>query len=561
MTAVRSPSSRPFTLGWTALIISILALSGGLLDVGTARAAHTQVTVVEADGQLLNDPVGTVAKIRQLGIGAIRLAIRWQQLAPATSSFTAPAHFDGTDPADYPAAAWLPYDTIVRDATAAGIRVDLDVAGGAPLWATGPGMPRTSNCPCHNWAPNPVRFGQFVRAVATRYSGNYDPVTRRISIGDPLDLPRVSLWSIWNEPDYGPSLAPQSVPGLKDVAFAPQEYRGLVDQAWSALHATGHGFDTVLWGELAPRGTVHFGNFNGMTPLTFVRSLYCVGSDYRPLTGLAAEVRGCPTTAAGVRSFAHQHPALFDAAGVSVHAYMRWYPPNDEIDYNPEYASLAEIGNLTAALRRTTGAYGQPTSFPLWNTEFGYITSGPKRRWIKDRTPYASQTTAAYYDNWAEYLSWKNPNVMSFDQYLLQDALPALRSNDYGGFASGLLSFAGTPKPGYAAFRLPVYMPTTVASGPATALELWGAARPAHYAELDVPQAPESIDVLFAPEGTAAFSVLQTVPITDAGGYFDTRISVPSSGTILLRYTYPLDPLLAPRGTAVFSRHVKVTVR
>ena len=561
MKTVSSSSSGPFALVRAALIMTILALGVGLAGAGAAQAAHSQVTMVEADGQLINDPVGTVAKIRALGIGAIRLAIRWQELAPATRSFTPPRNFTGTDPADYAAAAWQPYDAIVRAATAAGVRVDLDVAGGAPLWATGPGMPRTRNCPCHNWAPNAARFGQFVRAVATRYSGNYNPTARQIDIGDPGDLPRVSLWSIWNEPDYGPSLAPQSVPGLQDVEYAPQEYRGLVDQAWSALHATGHGFDTILWGELAPRGTVHFGDFNGMTPLAFVRALYCVGRNYRPLSGLAAEVRGCPTTAAGVRSFRGQHPALFAASGVSVHAYMRWYAPNDEVDYNPEYASLAEIGNLTAALRRTTGAYGAPTSFPLWNTEFGYITSGPKRRWVRDRTPYASQTTAAYYDNWAEYLSWRNPNIMSFDQYLLQDALPALQSNDYGGFASGLLSFTGTPKPGYAAFRLPVYMPTTTASSPASALELWGAARPAHYAELDVPHVPESVDVLFAPAGVTSFSVLQTVPITDGGGYFDTRISVPSSGTILLRYRYPADPLLAPAGTAVFSRHLKVTVR
>ena len=60
----------------------------------------------------------------------------------------------------------------------------------------------------------------------------------------------------------------------------PHLYRGLVDAAWSAFAATGHGHDTILIGELAPAGDSHgVVNFNNMPPLRFLRALYCVGRE------------------------------------------------------------------------------------------------------------------------------------------------------------------------------------------------------------------------------------------------------------------------------------------
>ena len=53
-----------------------------------------------------------------------------------------------------------------------------------------------------------------------------------------------------------------------------------------------------------------------MKPLIFLRSLYCVDSNYRELRGSAGVAQGCPTTAAGSRSFRKQNPALFSASGL-----------------------------------------------------------------------------------------------------------------------------------------------------------------------------------------------------------------------------------------------------
>ncbi len=52
-----------------------------------------------------------------------------------------------------------------------------------------------------------------------------------------------------------------------------------------------------------------------------------------------------------------------------------------------------------------------------------------------------------------------------------------------GGFTSGLLFANGKPKPGYAAYRLPLFLPVTSARR-GRSLEVWGCVRPARYAIL-----------------------------------------------------------------------------
>ena len=527
--------------------------------------------MLEADGQLLSNPAPTLLRLRQLGVDDVRFSMHWQAIAPDANSFKAPQGFNPSNPADYSATTWAPYDALIRLAAADEVSIDLDVLGGAPLWATGPAMPKTSNCPCHNWQPSPVQYGDFVHALGVRYSGDYDPVTGKLAPGNPADLPAVHFWSIWNEPNYGPSLAPQGTPGNATVEASPRIYRDLVDQAWTALANTGHRNDTILIGELAPRGTLTFGNFNGMTPLQFVKALYCVNGAYQRLHGMAAAERGCPTTASASAHFAVANPGLFHASGFSDHPYMRWYPPNREEDVPvtphfsqllPNYASLAEIGNLETGLDRALGAYGSSRKFPIWNTEFGYITSPPKKPTKKDPYPWVSPQTAAYYDNWAEYLSWKDPRIMSFDQYLLEDPLPALASNDEGGFASGLLAYGGQQKPGYSAFRLPVFLPSTTASSSDQALEVWGAAKPVHFAFLDSPAAPQVVELLFKATGSPSYLPLDSIAVTSPQGYFDIHVAFPSSGTLVLSWTYPQDLALGtPDGYTVYSRSVQVTVK
>jgi hypothetical protein len=503
-----------------------------------AIASHNQEAIFLDGPSLDSNPVGTLATLRELGVTRLRLTMAWSSLAPGVSSSRRPSHFRATDPAQYPAARWALYDTIIRTAAADGVGIDLDLTGGAPLWATGPGMP--SDKVHLQWKPSARQFGYFVRAVGTRYSGRYRPP------GSATALPRVDFWSIWNEPNYGPDLAPQAIDHDR-IEVGAAAYRKILDYAWTALHRSGHGRDTILIGETAPRGLDHpIGNFSGVKPLRFLRALYCVDSRYRRLRGAAARARSCPTTTTGSRRFRSQHPALFNATGFSDHPYEQGTAPNRPTyacgrgvcssahRSDPDYADLPELGRLGRTLDRLNRVYGSRTRFPLWNTEYGYRTNPP------EKVPgLVSPTTAAEYMNWAEYLSWRQPRVRSYNQYLLVD--PA------GFFDSGLEYANGRHKPTYDAFRLPLFLPRT-STPRGRAIEVWGCARPAHLAI-----GPQPVQIQFRPAGGRGWSTVRTVQVTNARGYFDVRQPFTRSGQVRLRYSYP-------GGQTVFSRTVGISV-
>jgi hypothetical protein len=547
----------------------VCALGMGGCAAGQAAAARGQVSIFEDDPHLMADSSGTLERLRLLGVQEVRVAVHWQLIAPKPTSRRRPAHFNAADPAAYPASTWAPWDAIVKDADKAGITVLFDVIGGAPLWATGPGAPRSKLF--YQWEPSAAEYGQFVRALGTRYSGRYDPKLRKLRPGSPDDLPPVNSWSIWNEPDYGPSLAPQGLPGHLTIEHAPEMYRALLDAGWSALRATGHGRDTIMFGELAPRGEKKWGVFSGMKPLVFLRSLYCVDSSYRPLRGAAASERGCPSTPAGSARFRAAHPALFAAGGFADHPYMRWYPPNQEQQPDPEYSSLGEIGRLERALDHLQAVYRSHVRLPIFDTEFGYITTPPKHDNQVERNgmryPWVTQQTAAAYLNWAEFIHWRDRRIASFAQYLLYDPLPALKSNDWGSFASGLINYGPrqVPKPTYYAWRMPLYLPVTTTTA-GHSLEVWGCVRPAPFAAADTGQ-PQTAQVQFAPGSGSSYTTVATATISSAGDcYIDMRLRLPSSGTVRLAWQYPmLDPSLgdyeATQSRTIYSRQVQVTIK
>ncbi len=565
-------------LGRPALIVALTLLAwgcAGLAAAPPALADADQTTMMVDDPLVIAHPLATLTRMRALGVRTLRFDIPWAAVAPASTSWTRPA-FDATDPAAY-GSAWAPYDGVIAIAHSLGFSVDLDLAPGAPRWATGRVQPRNvAGYPHWQWEPNPVEFGEFAQAAGERYSGDWDPVTRRLDPGNPADLPRVSFWSVWNEPNYGPSLAPQGLPGHPGVEDSPRMYRQLVDAAWTGLAASGHRVpgDTIIIGELAPRSELtapgRFTTFNGMTPLVFLQNLYCLTPAYRPLRGTAAALRGCPTTAAGRRRFVAENPALFDNSGISDHPYSEWFAPDQELDIpkltgwaleNTQDASLATIGVLERGLDRLTAAYGVHEQLPIWDTEYGYQTSPPHRIVAGDTRPWPSPRLAAEYDNWAEYLHYKNPRIRSFAQYLLQDPLPALASNHYGGFASGLISYAGVPKADYTAFRMPLYLPRTRATTPGDRLEVWGAARPATLATpaLGPYTSAPTVTLQFRRAGSTRWSTMGTLALNPAG-YYDAFLAFPASGTLRARWTVPTDNLLAIAGPALYSRDVDISV-
>jgi hypothetical protein len=484
-------------------MLAVAMVAAGSL-AGTASASTTQEAILQDDAALHSNPLGTLMQMRSLGVTRVRVGVYWANIAPGSHSTRRPAHFTATDPAAYPARNWGIYDTIVRDAQLEGINVYFVVVGPAPRWANGSGIPRGGLA--GPWKPSAKEFGSFVTALGTRYSGSYSA------------LPKVSFWSIWNEPNYGIDLAPQAT-NHDNVEVGAAQYRGLVDAAWTALHRTGHAGDTFLFGETAPHGYDHpIGNYNVMRPLRFIRALFCLDSHYHAFRGSAARARGCPSTAAASRRFRAQHPGLFSASGFAAHPYAQRTPPNRSLQTNHtnrDNADLAEIGQLARTLDRSVGAYGSRSHLPIWNTEDGYQTNPPEQGAL-------SPTTAAYYMNWAEYISWRNPRIRSWMQYELLDP-PG------GNFASGLEFRTGQPKqPVYNAYRLPLYLPHTSGKR-GQGLEVWGDVRPARYG---LSLLPASIQ--FQPGSKGAWQTVRQFNVVPSRTYFDVRQAFSGSGSVRL---------------------------
>jgi hypothetical protein len=551
------PAPKDLVRRWTRLGLGALAALGAVASLpATASASHTQLAIIQ-DGSDLSNPSAAFQEFRQLGANTVRVVVPWFQIAPSPSSTKKP-NFNATDPNAYPAANWVTFDNIVRAAAADGITVDITLSGGAPKWAEAKAPASPGANPLFlAWKPNAAAYGQWVKAMGTRYSGHFTPK------GATAALPAVHFWALFNEPNFGQDLGPQAI-NDSSVLTAPMYYRGLVNQGYNALKATGHARNTIVIGELAAQGFEPGpfpkktgglpGNFGQTRPLLFIRQLYCVDNGFHQLRGSGAKAVGCPTTAGASRRFRSQNPGLFNVSGVSLHPYGQAQSPVSKACNKVDYALFQDIPQVEATIDHVNKVYGSGKHLSIYNTEYGYITNPPARQRPSCGPRYGSPATAAYYINWAEYLSWRQSRVASYMQYLLADPPPT--AGPYAGFASGLEFPDGTHKPGYDAYRLPVYMPKTSISRNTNA-EIWGAARPAPFMKKDGAGTPT---VAIQLNG----QTIKTLNVTGSGGYFDAKLKFPKSGTVRLAYTYPsTNPFLptADLGTTVFSRSFKVNVR
>ncbi|HEX6390297.1 MAG TPA: hypothetical protein VFZ89_12635, partial [Solirubrobacteraceae bacterium] len=350
---------------------------------------------------------------------------------------------------------------------------------------------------------------------------------------------------IWNEPNQPGWLTPQWVQGgAGDFAeAAPRLYRGLLDAAYAGLQVSGHGGDTILIGETAPKGAPTSDITKAMAPLKFVRALYCVGADLRPLTGAAAQVRGCPQTEAEAKAFPDAHPALFQATGYGHHPYELYARPATR-PRNRDYVTISVLPRLTSTLERIFGAYGRDRpGLPLYLTEFGYNTDPP------NPTGVTLRSQAAYL-NQAEYIARRDPSVQTLTQFLLVDAARPKPSESGGAgyattFQTGLKFASGKKKPSYDAYALPLFLPsTTQARG--GRLRVWGLVRPARRL-----RASQRVSIQLRSRGR--YRTLRTVRTRRASGILDVRVRVPRRGSLRLAWR---------RGkSVVFSRSVAVRVR
>jgi hypothetical protein len=532
------------------------ALMLALVGASPASASTKQISIFQDDSMLAN-PAAGLAEVRALGATTVRLTVQWYLVAPNPASAKAPK-FNASNPSAYPAAKWAPYDAFVKTAQQMGITVLFQVGGGAPRWAEGKNAP--SNYQKNHsfaWMPNATMYGQFVHALTERYSGTFKPS------GATTALPAVHMWSFWNEPNFGQDLGPQAING-STKPIAPMLYRALLNAGWKAIHQTqAHSKNTILIGDIAAKGyPLHLPGHPGSLPgntaqtqaLVFVRALYCLGSNYRPLTGSLAALYSCPTTAAASRQFRAQNPGLFNATGFADHAYDSKEAP----DANPatipaDDATFPVLKRVATALNKVTKAYGSSKQYPIYIDEFGVITNPPQTK-----GGYPSPAKAAVQLNQSEYLSYKNPRVASYSQYLLEDPIP----NPNPGFATGLFTSTGKPKATLSAYELPVWLPKpTVKAGSST--EVWGGARAAAFSQSATTKATPTVNIQMQKNGSGPWINIQTVKVSTATGYFDVHPKLPYSGNLRLAYTYPQTESLLPTnaaGSTITGRAVKVTV-
>lgn len=539
-----------------AAVVLIVVESGGSSG-GTSRIGSTNLESIFQDDQYLvysSTPVveRTLDTLRSLGADRIRVTILWHAIAPAPDSPTRPPGFVASDPASYPPGAFAPYDRLVELARARGIGVDFNVSAAGPLWAMGGHSPEAHYIDVYE--PSAIDFGQFVTAVGRRYDGSYAPsaaqrgALRALGVAVSGRLPRVSYWSVWNEPNQPGWLSPQwRVVGGSRVMFSPVLYRSYVDAAWSALGATGHTVqsDTILVGELAPEGGGGAAPAEQpIDPLGFLRALYCVDSSYRALSGSAAAALGCPNGGGG-KAFVAAHPGLFDATGFAHHPYAFFLPPNVGYPSTPAdagFVPLVQLSRLEHALDSIYSAYGVSRKIPIYLTEYGYETNPPN--------PFRGvslQRQAEYIDE-AQYMASQDPRVRSMSQFLLYDAAPD-RSFPPGTigywstFQTGLQFANGTRKPSFYAYQLPIWIPSATFSSGGSVL-VWGMLRPAPHNSKQHAQ----IEWRGA---SGAYRTLSTVFTDNYNAVFTVQIKPPGSGLVRIAWRSPAGAVLYSRAASV----------
>jgi hypothetical protein len=495
------------------LLLAVLALLS-LAVPAAARAGDRQLSVMMDDDNLIyrDDATrdATLRRMKELGVDEVRVTLLWRVVADgarATPALDQRFRKLGADnPKAYPKLNWDRYDRLVRAGRTLGIGVYFDVTGPGPAWGheTAPPSHRRDQ---RTWKPKPREFKLFVEAVGKRYSGAYhDENDGRVVI------PRVSFWSLWNEPNQGGWLTPQWSGGRP---YSPTLYRRLYVAGHAALVATGHGGDTILIGETAPLGLSLRTSRSPMYPGVFMRALFCI------------DAAGSPTNGPGCSDFSRTGPLA--ASGWAHHPYTKLLAPYQP-DPNPNAITMANLRALTGILDQAAANTARiPANLPIALTEFGYESNPPE--------PYfgVPLDRQALYLELGDLLAWLNPRVITQTQFLLRDVAP-LRHHKTGSkaywstYQSGLFFANGVPKPAAAAYRMP-FLASTQSADPATggpSVGYWGQLR------FRPKGAPDQVTLQYLPaDGSTGWVPLgDPIAVASPRNFYSGSVTAPGPGQI-----------------------------
>ncbi len=527
-----SPSFRSLVL---ALVV------GALLAPSAAQASPTQQSIMMDDDLLLYRDDATAAKtlaqMKSLGVDTVRVTVLWKtvaEFAKFTQSDLAKLkaskkgknakavqraidaarrqnrRFKAANPRTYPTRNWDRYDNLVKKAGDIGIRVYFNITGPGPRWAHQT-KPKRSKALQSTFKPRTREFKLFVTAVGKRFDGTY-----RDENGSRGTLPRVNMWSLWNEPNQGGWLSPQwETRNGQTVPASPALFRKLHQAGYAGLVAAGHRIDNsiILLGETAPLGNDAQNGKSPMRPKQFLREVFCIQPDGTPYSGAAAAARDCGDLAKGPLT----------ANGYAHHPYTKNLPPTQR-DASPDAVTMANVSELGTLLdelsAKTNGAVAG--NLQLFMTEYGFETNPPD--------PFSGVAPAlqAKYNTTGEYLAWANPRIASQAQFLLADVAP-VRKRKRGSkgywftYQSGLFYQRGQPKPAAYAYSFP-FVATPLGVDEATGAPLaalWGQMRFRPNGAVD------AVQIQWHPKDNSAgwFNVGDPVAIDFFGYFTATRVA------------------------------------
>jgi hypothetical protein len=396
---------------------------GGLTTSSAWAGSSNGFLIGYGDPELQSESASTRAvwnqRARESGASIDRMSVAWAGIAPASP----PAGFDATDPSSS-GYRWEKLDAAVKTAAAHGLQVMLTTQH-APTWAEGQGRPAKTKL--GGWEPDPVAYGEFAHALATRYSGSFPDPSNPGS-----DLPRVRYFDSWNEPNLENFLSPQVRNGKRVGASI---YRKLLNHFYAGVKEA-QPYATVIGPSSASFGAPH--GFS-TAPVLFLRDLLC-------LRGKALKRVACPEKT---------HLDKLSAHAIQV-------GPPTESAISPLDATTPDLGRLTAVVRAAERARTVVSSgrIGLWVTEFwvdsnppdpGGIPLGRQARW--------------YQQNMYEY--WQAGAEVAIE-LLLRDQDPAGLGYPQT-LQSGVYFLNGEPKPSQTAMRFPF-----VAHSAARGARVWG---------------------------------------------------------------------------------------
>jgi hypothetical protein len=369
----------------------------------TKQSSHLLVGINDEAFTLYGDPPSAFATLKALKTQVLRVNLYWGGTQWAVAK-KRPTH--AIDPGDQ-AYDWTIYDRLVRYATQYNIKVVFSILF-TPGWANG-GKARTVV---------PTNFkdlSNFAYAAAQRYSGLWTPPEWQQDPANPttkLPLPKVSMWTAWNEPNSPVWLTPQyKRVGSKWRVESAFQYAKICNAVMSGVHAPALGplpGERVACGVTGPKGNDAPGTSRAsVDPLTFLTQAHRFGMKNFDV-------------------YAH-HPYPDKGAAES----PTFVPQG-------KFKRRVQLGNIGNILKLVSQFYGPKH---LWITEYGYQTNPPDKAF---GVSYAKQ---ALYLKQSYAIARANPRIDMLLWFLVRD-----ESNVTAGWQSGLTTPTGKKKPAWAAF-------------------------------------------------------------------------------------------------------------